>query len=191
MNIFKYTIYTAVYIYCMFVYIYMLKLPATITFCVEYCIDRIDFLCIFWGIPCSPGFPHASFLLCGMQCLGCRWMKSDRWEVGEVFVYLTQIQMKRANFSVNIFQWISPTVSNFNEFHGWNQNQFWSGSTLPKELIHSGEWICWWRMLAPSMVTKHTRSSKKSQGHVTEQVTLSHSPQNCWWWKEVNFHRHP
>ena len=149
----------------------MLKLPATITFCVEYCIDRIDFLCIFWGIPCSPGFPHASFLLCGMQCLGCRWRKSDRWEVGEVFVYLTQIQMKRANFTVKIWSKLikcnygnirnTPTVSNFNEFHGWNQNQFWSGSTLPKELIHSGEWIGWWRMLAPSMETKYNCSSKK------------------------------
>lgn len=105
MNIYKYTIYWYIYTVCLYIYIYVFKKKTT---------SSRNLLCriLYWSywfpvhffwIPCSPGFPHASFLLCGMQCLGCRWRKSDRWEVGEVFVYLTQIQMKRANFTVKIW----------------------------------------------------------------------------------------
>lgn len=63
MNIYKYTIYWYIYTVCLYIYIYVLKkkLPAAVTFCVEYCIDRIDFLCIFFESPAAQDSPMLHF----------------------------------------------------------------------------------------------------------------------------------
>lgn len=53
-----------IYIYTLYVYIYkyfFLKLPAAVTFCVEYYIVRIDFLCIFFESPAAQDSPMLHF----------------------------------------------------------------------------------------------------------------------------------